>query len=280
MSLVNRVGRPIARVVRNYAYRGVSIAEQVVSAGAGELMPPAHLRHLYYRVWSRDAYRKACAGAAAELKSRGLKPEHRLLDIGAGIGNLAVGLGGYLQVGYDGVEINAEAVAWCGRDITARYPHFRFHHADIFSQAYNPRGTATASTWRFPFDDQQFDFVFLGSVFTHLMPADVANYLREIGRVLRPGGTCVASHFLLDAPARAGIAAGTPFMSFGFDDESGLARLHSLRVPEAAVAIDEAFILDAYRRAGLTLTNVRRGRWWDGRSDDQDILTSAREAGG
>lgn len=276
LSLVNRVGRPIARAVRNYAYRGVSLGERLLQPRDTEFMPPAHLRHLYYRVWARDAFRNACTGAAAELKSRGLRPEHRLLDIGAGIGNLAVGVSDYLQGGYDGVEINADAVAWCTRDITGQRPHFRFHHANIFSQAYNPRGTMTASTYRFPFGDQQFDFVFLGSVFTHLMPGDVANYLREIGRVLKPGGTCVASHFLLDAAARAGIAAGTPFMSFGFDDASGLARLHSLRVPEAAVAIDEPFIMETYERAGLKLMTVRRGRWWDGRSDDQDILTSTR----
>ena len=262
--------------MRGYLYRGVSLGERLLLASTTEVMPPAHLRHLYYRVWARDAYRKACSGAAAELKMRGLKAEHRLLDIGAGIGNLAVGLAGYLHGGYDGVEINADAVAWCQRDITVRYPHFRFHHADIFSEAYNRRGSMVANTYRFPFADSQFDFVFLGSVFTHLMPYDVANYLREIGRVLKPGGTCVASHFLLDASARAGIAAGTSFMSFEFDDASGHAKLHSLRVPEAAVAIDEPFIMEVYEKAGLQLVSVRRGRWWDRLSDDQDVLTSTR----
>ena len=48
-----------------------------------------------------------------------------------------------------------------------------------------------------PFADDSFDFVFLTSVFTHMMPHESAHYLREIGRVLAPGGRCVSTWFLL-----------------------------------------------------------------------------------
>jgi len=54
---------------------------------------------------------------------------------------------------------------------------------------------------------------------------------------------------------------------------SGLCRLHDAAVPEAAVAIEETFVRDAIDRAGLHVSDVRRGRWWDGGRHDQDLLT-------
>src|SRR5262249_6516600 len=148
------------------------------------------------------------------------------------------------------------------------------HHADIFSSAYNPSGRLTASTYRFPFDDARFDFVFLGSVFTHMLPDDAAHYVREFGRVLAPGGTCAASWFLLNDERRPAAAAGRSFMRFACRDGSGLARLHDRERPEAAVALDEAFVLDAYAQAGLRVERIRRGDWWSGRADDQDVITA------
>ena len=89
-------------------------------------MPPAHLRVYYYRTWSPKAFTRAGEVARTELTIRGLRPEHRVLDIGSGIGNLAISLAGYLHGGYDGVEIHPEAVAWCQRTITPRHPGFGF----------------------------------------------------------------------------------------------------------------------------------------------------------
>src|SRR5262249_6440676 len=51
----------------------------------------------------------------------------------------------------------------------------------------------------FPYADASFDFVFLTSVFTHMLPAEVAQYLREVRRVLRPAGRCPAAFFFLHA---------------------------------------------------------------------------------
>src|SRR4029079_302816 len=117
----------------------------------------------------------------------------------------------------------------CRRAITPRNARFRFHHADIAGGAYNPSGRLTAGTYRFPFDDRSFDFVFLGSVFTHMLPEDVAHYLREIARVLAPGGTCAASFFLLADERRGDVEAGRSFLAFPFPVASG--RLHDRRRP-------------------------------------------------
>jgi SAM-dependent methyltransferase len=205
--------------------------------------------------------------------TRGLRPEHRVLDIGSGIGNVAIGLLGYLQGGYDGLEIHPDAVAWCQRAITARHPSFRFHRADVESHAYNPKGQASAASYLFPFPDRRFDFILLASVFTHMLPDQTEQYLREISRLLAPEGKCVASFFLLDETTRAGVEANQSFLSFGVAHASGVCRLHDAAVPEAAVAIEESFVSEALERAGLRVAEARRGAWSTGVAHDQDLLT-------
>jgi SAM-dependent methyltransferase len=211
--------------------------------------------------------------ARTELVTRGLQPHHRVLDIGSGIGNLALGLSDYLRGGYDGIEIHPEAVAWCQRAITPRHPAFRFHRADLASHAYNPKGRASASGYRFPFPDRAFDCIFLSSVFTHMLPEGVEHYVREIARLLAPEGMCVESFFLLNPETMAGVDRGASFMRFDVPHASGVCRLHDADVPEAAIAFDEGFVRRIHEGAGLRIRDIRRGRWWCGEAHDQDVLT-------
>jgi SAM-dependent methyltransferase len=238
------------------------------------LLPPAHLRIYYYGTWDPEVFTRAC-GIRTELISRGLRPEHRILDIGCGIGNLAIGLGDYLRGSYDGLDIHREAISWCQRAITPRYPAFRFHRADVASGAYNPGGTVPASAYRFPFPDRAFDFIFLASVFTHMMPDAVERYVHELSRLLAAGGTCIESYFLLNDETRRGVEAGRSFMSFDIEHPSGVCLLHDSFVPEAAVALDEGFVRRIHAEAGLRINDVRRGQWWNGERHDQDVLTAA-----
>jgi SAM-dependent methyltransferase len=241
--------------------------------GRAPLLPPLHLRVYYYRTARPAAFDRACQTARIEVVSRGLRPEHRVLDIGSGIGNLAIGLLDHLRGGYDGVEIHAEAVCWCQETITSRYPAFRFHRADVSSGAYNAEGRQSASAYRFPFADSSFDFIMLGSVFTHMLPDEVEHYVREIARLLTPTGVCVASYFLINDDRREAIRSNRSFMSFGVEHPSGLCRIHDAAVPEAAVAFEETFVTRIHDQAGLGIQDIRRGRWWSGESHDQDVLT-------
>ena len=238
------------------------------------LLPPAHLRVYYYRSLDPKAFHAACQTVKVELVSRGLQPHHRVLDIGSGIGNLAIPLLGELRGGYDGMEIHPEAVAWCQRAITPGHPSFRFHRADVANSAYNPGGAAEADRYRFPFPDRSFDFIYLGSVFTHMPVEEVAQYVREIARLLAPAGQCIASFFLLNGDSRGGIDAGASFMPFGADDATGRFRLHDAAVPGAAIAIDEGWVRALFAREGLVMGELRRGRWWSGVAHDQDIVTA------
>ncbi len=183
---------------------------------------------------------------------------------------------GTLRGEYHGIEIHPEAIAWCQRAITRRHPTFHFHHADVISRAYNPHGQLRGRDYIFPFSDKSFDFIFLASVFTHMLPDDVEHYVREISRVLAPGGVCVASYFLLNDETRGGVGRHQSFMSFDVSHSSGLCQLHDAAVPEAAVALEERFVERIHEEAGLRFASVRRGGWWDGRAHDQDVVAAMR----
>jgi SAM-dependent methyltransferase len=253
----------------------VTIAEHLAWPGRPDLLPPAHLRLYYYRTLSPARFQRACDDVRTELTLAGLKPEHRVLDIGSGIGNLAVGLLDYLTGGYDGIEIHKEAVAWCQQTITPRHPQFRFHRADVASVAYNRGGELKPTAYRFPFPDRSFDAILLSSVFTHMLPQDVEHYLREISRLLTPAGVCVASYFILNGESRAGVESGRSFVSFDVKHPSGVCRLHDADVPEAAVAYEDTYLRQIHDHAGLRIRHHRRGRWWSGEAHDQDVLTTA-----
>ena len=264
---------------RRAVHRIVTPFDRIYRWRDRRLLPPAHLRIYYYRTWDPVAFVRAGENGRTELLTRGLQPEHRVLDIGSGIGNLALGLTDYLRGSYDGLEIHPEAVGWCQQAITPRHPAFRFHRADVASRAYNPHGRTAASEYRFPFPDRSFDFVLLASVFTHMLPDQVEQYLREISRVLAPGGTCVASFFLVNDETRVGVERGTSFIPFGVHHGSGVCYLHDAAVPEAAVAFEEDFVRQAHEHARLRISDIHRGGWWRGDADAQDVVTSGLSAG-
>ena len=205
----------------------------------------------------------------------GLKPEDDVLDVGSGIGRMAVPLLGYLSSRYEGFDVYPSGIRWCQKHITQGYPRFRFELADMKNDLYNPNGRHNAYEYRFPYDDASFDFVISTSVFTHLLPADVHNYLNEVGRVLRKGGTCFATFFLLDEPQPASDSAQLDFRI----KRNGY-RSISADTPEVAVAYEMTDIDQALASAGLTLRSFHRGSWsgYEDGTSFQDILIATKHA--
>lgn len=204
----------------------------------------------------------------------GLRPDEAVLDVGCGIGRMALPLAEYLTTGrYEGFDIVRANAAWCRKAITPRCPHFRFRHADIFNREYNPRGRVRGEEYRFPYPDESFDFAYLTSVFTHLLPNEVAHYLTELGRVLRPGGRCFATAFLLNEESNRLLDAGRSRVTL--EPPEGVYRVHSRVVPEACVALDEDWFESAAHAAGLRIERPAHYGLWCGRetwTDDQDIV--------
>jgi SAM-dependent methyltransferase len=247
----------------------------VVLGRREELVPPRHLNYAYSAV---GGFLEAGQEFLTYFQNLcGLEPQHRVLDVGCGIGRMAVPLTKYLTSGsYEGLDIVPSGIGWCQRNITPKFPRFKFQIADIYNKQYNPRGSYRSSEYRFPFSDAEFDLVFLTSVFTHMLPLDLENYIREISRVLRPQGKCLFTFFLLNEEARRGLESGTTALKFEYALDGCWTT--DPRTPETAVAYDETTIAPLLQRHGLTLQTVRPGAW-SGRNNYlsyQDIVVGTK----
>ncbi len=206
----------------------------------------------------------------------GLEPHHRVLDAGCGVGRVARPLTGYLTGVYEGFDIQPAAIEWCQENITPRYPNFRFTLADVRNGRYNPDGGVVASEYRFPYDEDTFDFVFLASVFTHLMPADMRNYVREAARVLRPGGRLWATYFLINDESEALMPKGHGRLVFDRRIEQG-SRTARPGCPEKAVAYVEGRVRALWAESAMNLIGIRYGDWCRPEADyHQDVLVAVK----
>jgi SAM-dependent methyltransferase len=190
----------------------------------------------------------------------GLGPTDRVLDTGCGIGRMAVPLTRVLEPPgrYDGFDIVDLGIRWCQEEITSRYPHFRFHHVDLFNPAYNPGGTIDPERYRFPFPDQHFDFVIATSVFTHLRPAAMAHYAAEITRVLVDGGRAVLTYCVQNAEALQLTEAGRSHLDFRYR-RRGYWTINA-RLPEDCVAYAEDRVRQVWAANGCDAT-IHWGQW-------------------
>lgn len=191
----------------------------------------------------------------------GLQPNHHVLDIGCGIGRMAYPLTRYLNkdAAFDGFDIVKDGIDWCTKHITSEYPNFRFTHVDLYNQLYNTQTQASANQFRFPYEDTKFDFVFLTSVFTHMMPEEVSHYINEIERVMKPGAVCLASFFLLNNESESLLKTQPTHMNFPVD--KGYYRLHSAKVDTANVAYKEEWVRETINRSGLAVKTIYYGNW-------------------
>jgi SAM-dependent methyltransferase len=194
----------------------------------------------------------------------GLRRGHKILDVGCGPGRLTREFVLYLDDdgAYHGLDVRKEVID----DLVVAYgdlPNFHFHHADLSNSTYNKEGGAAATAYRFPLESATFDLVLLRSVFTHLVPAEVENYMTEIGRVLRPGGHAYITYFLLNDQSLPLVRSPEGEMSHPlFRVDRGDHLLTSDDNPAHAVALEEATIRELYARNGMRVVEpIRYGSW-------------------
>lgn len=210
------------------------------------------------------------------VKHGDVRPQHRVLDVGCSCGRIAAEFTTYLTSGtYDGFDIEGPAIEFCRRVISPRYPNFRFVHADLYNAHYTPDSKVPASEYRFPYNDESFDFIFLTSVFTHMQRPETLRYLAEIARTLAPGGRVFATFFLIDPEAESAIASCRADFSFAHSGNG--TRVQFAENPDHAVAHPRNLILEAFADSGLDVQSVLSGGWRGGDGESyQDVIVARR----
>ncbi len=249
----------VRRVSRRIFYMPVDLYDSVTGA-RGTMIPPKGKIF----IGSGDFVSTGESIMDQLVALGGLQPFHRVLDVGCGLGRVTVPLTAYLGSGgtYEGFDIVNSAIRWCRTRISSRYSNFQFTHIDLKNDLYNLRTDDEAKDFVFPYSDAEFDMVFLTSVFTHMVLADVENYLEQIHRVLKPGGVCFATFFIMNSEAQDFMQQSGKEMFQTVRDHHYL--FHA-KVKEANVAYDEAYLVEKMIGSkGFKLDQVHYG-FWSGR---------------
>jgi SAM-dependent methyltransferase len=194
----------------------------------------------------------------------GLACDSAVVELGCSHGRTMLALTDYLKPPgrYEGLDINAEKIAFAQQHIHSAYPHCNFTFADVYSAMYNPSLEAVpAEQYRFPYADETFDVAFAASLFTHLQPPAVANYFKETRRTMKRGGKCLFSFFLIDYYRGPGTSSwpGYEFNHLlqGFD---GVA-VREPEMPEKLIAYKTAAVKQMALDAGFSMVLQLPGDW-------------------
>lgn len=201
-----------------------------------------------------EVIRAALARAGVVMTERGSGggPRHsqapiRILDWGCGCGRIIRWWSDFQDIDIYGCDYNPELVAWVKENLP-------FVNARV-NQLSPP----------LPYEPGSFDVVYAISVFTHLTNDLAHDWMREVHRVLAPGGRFffsthgVAYRDKLATAEKARFDSGTPVVQFSSVEGSNLcAAFHPRQWIEASlldgfqlVEMREAHLLDEGDRGGL-----------------------------
>jgi SAM-dependent methyltransferase len=164
------------------------------------LIPPLHLMREEGVSTLEEWFRWAEEWSMLLRVYGGINKNSSVLEIGCGLGRIAFPLRYILSIDgrYDGFDICPNKIEFLEQTFKKAYPNFRFTLANIYNTFYNSKGGISAAKYRFPYPDNFFDIVYAASVFTHMLPESSENYFKESARVLKKGGRCLFSFFMLN----------------------------------------------------------------------------------
>ena len=192
----------------------------------------------------------------------GLRPTDRVLDIGCGVGRVALPLAVHLDAagGYVGFDISRRAVVGCRKRFARLRADFVFVWLDIRNGDYNAAGAIAETEVRFPCDDASIDLAFAASVFSHVRIETVSRYLIEAARVLKPGGRFLFTAYTLTPARREAIRRRQTRLTLVEWRDGSM--VMDPRSPERAIAHDAEALANAINAAGMRPAGPwRRGDW-------------------
>jgi len=152
-------------------------------ANDGIPLPPPMLRYRVHRALDASSFveigRETSDDLVSVLKATDKKPGEfsSVLDFACGCGRVLRHLHLHLTgASIRASDIDSEAIGWCQKNLS-----------NIADFSLNDAMPPTQ------FDDNQFDLIYVVSLFTHLDEAAQFAWLNELKRILMPGGILVAS---------------------------------------------------------------------------------------
>jgi SAM-dependent methyltransferase len=194
----------------------------------------------------------------------GIKPTDNVVEIGCGIGRMAIPLTRMLTSGsYLGTEVMRDQVLWLTEHVSSRHTNFSFVHHDIHDTLHNPNGAMSAEDVRLPSADASIDLTLLFSVFTHMFGDEVAHYLDEFHRILKPDGRVYASFFLVNQPMLEEMRSSEkPGWGFRFVTPHGdRCFIDKPKQPRQSVAFLDDKVEEMVQDAGFEIERVLHGNW-------------------
>jgi len=208
-----------------------------------------------------------------------LQPNHKILDVGCGMGRMAIPLLNFLENNgsYEGFDVFYDGIKWARKKISKKHSNFNFSFVNIYNSEYNPKGTLQAFEYKFPYPDRQFNFIFATSLFTHLLPESIENYFAEINRVLKLGGKCLFTFLLLNNKSNRLILEKKSMIKFEHSENNY--QVMRKKVPEHTIAYDESFVMEIYKKYNFKIIEPILYGSWCGRKkfvSFQDIIVASK----